>query len=158
MWQNPKTIMKWQSEKLGPLSIVKDEDAIPWLGGKVSQLRVIGPDGKIHGKVCYRSEFNGRNDIIYITNVRTNNASRTLGIAGSLIGVIAALEKKKIALVPCGTAKKRKIYEKLGFRKSWLKVDGKRRQYTVLDKNTPLKPQGWANGPQGKNVRKFFIK
>jgi hypothetical protein len=157
-WKNQKTILNWQSEKLGPLSIVLDEGFVPLLNRPVRRLRAMGADGTQHGKISYVPRFNNKNDTIYISNVQTKPGSRKKGVASSLFCVLSALEKKKLVLVPCNIAKKKEIYQKLGFRKSWLEVNGKKRPYLVLDKKPGLKPQGIEKGFADAKFRKFFIK
>jgi hypothetical protein len=164
-------MLRWHSKKLGPLEVVRQRDVmadgktpvcrysiISYKKGMSQAQRAKEAETNARSKVTYRPHI-GRNNLLYISRVFTRPGSRELGMTSSLISLICALEKKKLFIVPEKLAKRKKVYEKIGFRKGYVTEAGARYNGLVLDRPSMLKPQDWVRpGTKGGAVRKFFIK
>jgi hypothetical protein len=168
VWVNPQTLLRFHHEKLGPLEVVREQDGAE---PQVHRLKLISAKNSDEpfSYVVYQPHPPS-NGGIYVRNVETVNEHAKQGMSSSLLALLSAMEQKKLFLFPFKLAKRKKVYEKIGFKNDVVPWEKKIESCLSLDSTSQLRPQKWvvqaakkwnAEHPQEspkKATRKFFIR
>jgi len=167
-WTKPQTMLRLSHEKFGPLEVISEQRrAEP----STRRLKIVSPDKpeNPHASVTYWPHETAK-DIIYVYKADTTEECRKHGMAGALLTLLSALEQKKLFLIPTQLGEKKRVYQKIGFKRDHILEGNDKIRGLSLENAGQLIPQKWAtravrkwnathpDGQPQKAVRKFYVK
>ena len=119
-WINPKPVLKIQSKRFGPLSLIKEQHRVD---PTTFRLKIVDSKGTEHSKVSYWNHPPEKG-LIYVYHVDTSEESKRKGMSRAILGLLSAVEGKNLFLIPNKFAEDRDIFKKVGFHKGKVDWDG----------------------------------